>query len=115
MAVVGTIFSKGFNSAPPGSIHSAWERRGVCAHFGSAALGLGRVTAKAIVIGLRSDILFPLVEQEFLAAHIMGASFSVIESTYGHDGFLPEAEAIGEVIRQWWRMGKTEVFLAGYS
>jgi homoserine O-acetyltransferase/O-succinyltransferase len=67
---------------------------------GSAAGALGRITAKAIVIGLRSDILFPLVEQEFLAAHIPGASFSVIESIYGHDGFLLEAEAIGKVVER---------------
>jgi homoserine O-acetyltransferase len=68
-------------------------------HAGSAAEALARITAKAIVIGLRSDLLFPLVEQEWLAAHIAGASLSVIESMYGHDGFLLEAEAIGKAVQ----------------
>jgi homoserine O-acetyltransferase len=76
----------------------------------SAAEALARITARAIVIGLRSDILFPLAEQEWLAAHIPDASFSVIESLYGHDGFLLEGESIRKVIRQWWRPGKTGVF-----
>jgi homoserine O-acetyltransferase len=70
------------------------------AYVESAAGALARITARAIVIGLRSDILFPLAEQEWLAAHITNASFSVIESLYGHDGFLLEGESIGQVIRQ---------------
>jgi homoserine O-acetyltransferase len=64
----------------------------------SPAKALARITAKALVIGLRSDLLFPLIEQEWLAAHIAGAGFSVIDSNFGHDGFLLEAEAIGRLL-----------------
>ena len=96
----GEKLANRFNAYSYHALSRSMDSHHVGRHFGSAALALGRVTAKAIVIGLRSDILFPLVEQEFLAVNIRGASFSVIESTYGHDGFLLEAEAIGEVIRQ---------------
>jgi homoserine O-acetyltransferase len=66
----------------------------------TAALALNRITAKALVIGLHSDILFPLTEQQYLAKHIPGAKFAAINSTYGHDGFLLESEAIETSVRQ---------------
>ncbi|MES1214104.1 MAG: homoserine O-acetyltransferase [Bacteroidota bacterium] len=61
---------------------------------------LGQIKAKTIVIGISSDILFPLKEQEFLARHIAGAGFKVIHSTFGHDGFLLEFEQIENEIRK---------------
>jgi homoserine O-acetyltransferase len=61
---------------------------------------LGRIRAKALVIGLKSDVLFPLTEQQFLARHIPWARFTAIDSVYGHDGFLLEAEAIGRTAKE---------------
>jgi homoserine O-acetyltransferase/O-succinyltransferase len=66
----------------------------------SAARALARIRARALVIGLRSDMLFPLSEQQFLARHIPGARFAAIDSDYGHDGFLLEAEAIGKAVQE---------------
>ena len=98
-----------FNAYSYHSLSRSMDSHHVGRHFSSAAVALARVTANAIVIGLRSDGLFPLLEQEFLAEHIAGARFAVIESDYGHDGFLLEAEAIGEVIRRWWQPEKVNV------
>jgi homoserine O-acetyltransferase len=67
---------------------------------GDAARALARIKARAFVIGLRSDMLFPLSEQQFLAHHIPGAWFAAIDSDYGHDGFLLEAEAIGKAVKE---------------
>ncbi len=50
------------------------------------------------MIGISNDILFPLSEQEFLAAHIPHAEFRAIHSLYGHDGFLLEYEQIEDII-----------------
>jgi homoserine O-acetyltransferase len=61
---------------------------------------LQSIRAKTLVIGIESDILFPLAEQEFLASHIPGASFKSIRSDYGHDGFLLEYESISSLIRE---------------
>jgi homoserine O-acetyltransferase len=66
----------------------------------SAARALARIRARALVIGLRSDMLFPLSEQQFLARHIPGARFAAIDSDYGHDGFLLEAEIIGKAVQE---------------
>lgn len=61
---------------------------------------LRRVQARTLVIGIRSDILFPLQEQQILAALIPGASFRAIDSLYGHDGFLLESGHIERLVRE---------------
>ena len=60
----------------------------------SVESALHKIKAKTLVIGISSDILFPLQEQEYLAKNIPGASFKIIHSDYGHDGFLLEFEQI---------------------
>ena len=61
---------------------------------------LSKITAKTLVVGIRSDILFPVKEQRFLAANISGAVYHEIDSPYGHDGFLIETEAMSGLIRE---------------
>jgi homoserine O-acetyltransferase len=56
------------------------------------------IQARTLVIGIVTDILFPVTEQQFIAAHIPGATFTAIESLYGHDGFLLEFEKIQNLI-----------------
>jgi homoserine O-acetyltransferase len=58
-----------------------------------------RIQAKALLIGIKSDILFPIVEQEYLRAHIPNAELAVIQSPYGHDGFLLEHETITQLLK----------------
>jgi homoserine O-acetyltransferase len=65
----------------------------------SVEKALGQIQSRALVIGISSDILFPLKEQELLAAHIPHAEFKTIHSPYGHDGFLLEYEQIEEAIK----------------
>lgn len=55
---------------------------------------LKEIKAKTLVIGISSDLLFPVEEQKFLAEHIPNAIYSEIDSLYGHDGFLIETEKI---------------------
>lgn len=66
---------------------------------GGAEAALAFIRAKALVIGIETDILFPVNEQEFIANHIAKARLEVISSTYGHDGFLIESEAIEKLVR----------------
>lgn len=56
-----------------------------------------------LVIGISSDLLCPIAEQRFLAAHIPDATLVEINSTYGHDGFLIEVPQITAALRDWWR------------
>jgi homoserine O-acetyltransferase len=68
---------------------------------------LKRVEAKTLTIGIETDILFPAIEQEFLAKHIPHATHKTIHSLFGHDGFLLEFEAIETLIREFIQKEKT--------
>jgi homoserine O-acetyltransferase/O-succinyltransferase len=66
---------------------------------GGLSSALGRITAKTLIIAISTDILFPVEEQYFLAEHIKGSQLKIIESPYGHDGFLVEMTAIASIIK----------------
>ncbi len=55
---------------------------------------LKTIKAKTLVIGITSDVLYPITEQEYLQQTIPGAQLLSIHSEYGHDGFLLEYEKI---------------------
>jgi homoserine O-acetyltransferase len=71
---------------------------------GGIADALSRVTARTLVVGIDSDRLFPVEGQEEIARHlpdtIDGDTPVVIESDFGHDGFLIENDAVGEQLRR---------------
>ncbi|WP_291051455.1 homoserine O-acetyltransferase [Herbiconiux sp.] len=63
---------------------------------------LESVRAKTLIVGIDSDRLFPVEDQELIAAHIPGNIDGtrpiVIESKFGHDGFLIEFDEVGREI-----------------
>lgn len=58
------------------------------------------INSKTLVIGIESDILFPIEEQLIMANNIKNAKFSIIDSIYGHDGFLIETEQLNRKIKE---------------
>lgn len=66
----------------------------------SARTALKNITANALIIGIKSDLLFPFAEQRFIAKNITNAEFELIDSTYGHDGFLIETDQIGAALKK---------------
>jgi homoserine O-acetyltransferase len=50
------------------------------------------------VIGIETDLLFPISEQEYLANKILKAQFGKIDSIFGHDGFLVENKQLTHLI-----------------
>ncbi|MER6629108.1 homoserine O-acetyltransferase [Streptomyces sp. NPDC000987] len=68
---------------------------------GGVRAALRRVTARTLVAGVDSDRLYPLTQQAELAAHIPSADrLRVIESPYGHDGFLIETDQVAALVRE---------------
>jgi homoserine O-acetyltransferase len=54
-----------------------------------------------VVGGITSDRLYPLRLQEELVELLPGCTeLNVVDSMYGHDGFLVETEAVGKLIRK---------------
>jgi homoserine O-acetyltransferase len=90
------------------SCHSYWY---LTKAMDSHNVGRGRVNVEkalqaipnnTLVIGISSDILFPVSEQKYLAQQIPNAQYQEIDSFYGHDGFLIETEKIEELIREFY-------------
>lgn len=68
---------------------------------GGVAAALGGCPVPVVVGGITSDRLYPLRLQQELAELLPGcAGLQVVDSIYGHDGFLIEMDAVGELIRQ---------------
>ena len=67
---------------------------------GGVAEALASVRAHVTVAGIASDRLYPLKQQLEIARLLPGeVEVAVIESEFGHDGFLLETEAVGAVVR----------------
>lgn len=64
---------------------------------------LRSLKAKALIISINSDILFPPEEQEFLAKHIPEAQLKTLSSAYGHDGFLVEYKSFKQIIKEFYQ------------
>lgn len=68
---------------------------------GGVAAALRSCRVPAVVGGITSDRLYPLRLQQELADLLPGCGqLKVVESIYGHDGFLIETEAVGQLIRE---------------
>lgn len=68
---------------------------------GGVAAGLARVTARTLVAGVSSDRLYPPEQQVELADGIPGSGPArIIDSPYGHDGFLIEIDTVGAMLTE---------------
>jgi homoserine O-acetyltransferase len=68
--------------------------------YGGFAAALSRVRAEVTVAGISSDRLYPLRLQRELVELLGAGDVRVIESLVGHDGFLVEHGAIGDVMAE---------------
>ena len=62
---------------------------------------LQSIHQRTLIVGISSDILCPLVEQQFLATHLPHARLIAIDSNYGHDGFMVESSLISQHLAGW--------------
>lgn len=68
---------------------------------GGVAAALRGCRVPAVVAGITSDRLYPLRLQAELADLLLGCDgLQVLDSEYGHDGFLLETDRVGALIRQ---------------
>jgi len=69
----------------------------------SVEKALSTVKARTLVIGIKSDVLFPIEEQQYLFRQIPKAALAEIDSFYGHDGFLIDTEVLTNVISSFFK------------
>ncbi|MCB0687417.1 MAG: homoserine O-acetyltransferase [Saprospiraceae bacterium] len=67
---------------------------------GGYAQALSIIRAHTLVFGIASDFLFPISEQEEISKNIKGAVLEVIDSPFGHDGFLIEFAQITHKVHE---------------
>lgn len=90
----GEKLANRFNAYSYWYLSKAMDSHNLARGRGSQEECLAQINIPALVIGIDSDILFPLSEQEFLADHLPNAELGILSSDFGHDGFLVEFEAL---------------------
>jgi homoserine O-acetyltransferase len=74
---------------------------GACESYEDA---LSQISAKVMIVGVSSDILYPPYQQKELVEAMLGsgvdAQYALIESPHGHDGFLIDFHLVRPIIHE---------------
>lgn len=103
----GDKLIKRFNAYSYWYLSKAMDAHNVGRRRGGSSRALAKITAKTFVIGINTDQLFPIEEQQFLARHIANSKFVAIDSFYGHDGFLIETKNISKEVAAFLKGSRT--------
>ncbi|NOZ45807.1 MAG: homoserine O-acetyltransferase [Chlorobi bacterium] len=98
----GEKIAKRFNAFSYYSLLNTLDSHNVGRGRKNIETALKTIKAKTLVIGVSSDILFPTIEQKFLAKQIPNAQYKEIDSIFGHDGFLVEAIQLTNLIQNFY-------------
>lgn len=100
----GNKFTRRFDANSYITLVEAMNSHDVGRGRGGIAAAIGRISAETLVLGIDSDRLFPLAGQREIARllpnNIDGSAPVVLESAFGHDGFLIELEDVGIHLRR---------------
>lgn len=98
----GNKFCRRFDANSYITLVEAMSSHDVGRDRGGVATALGKIKQKALVVGITSDRLFPLSGQKVIAENLggelVGGKLHVIDSEYGHDGFLIETQIVGPLL-----------------
>lgn len=96
----GNKLVKRFNAYSYWILTKSLDSHNLARNRASIEVALGSIKAKTLVIGISSDMLCPVSEQQFIQEHIPNAEYVEIDSPYGHDGFLIEGQTISEIVKK---------------
>ena len=65
---------------------------------GSVEEVLKQIKAKSLVVAITSDILFPPSDHTVMVENIPNVEYHLIDSDFGHDGFLVEHKQLNDII-----------------
>jgi len=99
----GNKFVRRFDANSYVTLVNAMSSHDVGRGHDSVEAALETISCPTLVIGVDSDRLFPLSGQQLIAdsinGELHGGKLHVIQSEYGHDGFLIELDAVGKLLR----------------
>ena len=87
-----------FNAYSYMSILNAFDTHNIGRHRGGIPAALSAITARTIVIGITTDLIFPPTEMRALAEALPRAEYVEIDSDMGHDGFLVENAQLNSIL-----------------
>ncbi len=74
---------------------------------------LNRITSRALVVGISTDVLYPVSETRELAAAMPNASFAVLDSPNGHDAFLIDTMKLEALVKEFLAESRPLVVIEG--
>jgi homoserine O-acetyltransferase len=95
----GEKLKKRFNAYSYWYLSKAMDSHNICRNRGEIAEILSKITTRTTLVGIESDYLFPLIEQKILHQYLPNNTLKIIDSDYGHDGFLIEFELLQNIIK----------------
>ena len=94
----GEKLRRRFNALSYYRLSEAVDSHNIARGRGSIDKALSAIRARTLVVAISSDILFPPEAHTPLREHISSAEYHLIESSFGHDGFLVEHEKLNTII-----------------
>ena len=99
----GEKLRRRFNAMSYYRLSEAVDSHNIARGRGSIAEALAKIEARALVVAISSDILFPPEAHVPMREHIRDVEYHLIESEFGHDGFLVEHEKLNTIIQNFLR------------
>ena len=100
----GNKFTRRFDANSYITLVNAMNSHDIARGRDSVESALAKITATSLVVAISSDRLFPLEGQQIIAegikSKLVADKLHVVESAFGHDGFLIERESVGPLLRQ---------------
>lgn len=99
----GKKLEKRFNAYSYYTLSQVLDGHNVARGRKSLENALSQIKAPTLIVAIDSDIMFTLDEQHEMHQHISNATLRIIESDFGHDGFLIEYEKLTEHVNEFYR------------
>ena len=94
----GEKLCRRYNAYSYYAILDAFDTHDVGRGRGGEEEALARISARTIVVGITTDIIFTPAEMRQLHSRIPRSSYYEIDSPFGHDGFLVEHEQLNGIL-----------------
>lgn len=95
----GLKLQRRFNAYSYVRISEAFDSHNIGRGRGGVAQALASIALPTLIVGVSSDLLFPTSDQQLIQQHIPNSRLEVIDSEFGHDGFLVEHEKLNNVLK----------------
>jgi homoserine O-acetyltransferase len=100
----GEKLAKRFNAYSYYTLSKAFDSHHVGRERGGLQCALKLTRAETLIIGIKSDLLFPEEDQLVLKNFIKNSKLEWLDSKYGHDGFLLEYEKLESIIKKFLKL-----------